>query len=113
MKLINYLLINIDYLLISNWLIILTDKNLVLQTMPPTKNQHQKSGTDNPAFSTDIIIGDRITARTGTTKVVRISSSTINDGSLRYQLLIEEESNRRIYLYKHNDGSKGKKKKIN
>lgn len=83
------------------------DKNLVLQTMPPSKTQRQKSGTDNPAFSTDINNGDYIIG-TGITKVVRVPPSTINDGSLRNQLLMKEESNRRIYLFKYNDGSKGK-----
>lgn len=81
----------------------LIDKNLVLQTLPPSKC----SGTDNPAFITDSNIGDHVKG-TAITKVMRLPTSTINDGSLGIELSTKEESNRRIYLYKHNDGSKGK-----
>lgn len=87
----------------------LTDKNLVLQTSAPVKNQKLKNGgTDNPAFSADTYIGDCV-AKTGLTRVVRVSSSAIGEGSLGNELSLKEEDGRQIYMCKHNDGSKGKK----
>lgn len=85
-----------------------TDKNLVLQTSAPVKNQKLKNGgTDNPAFSADTYIGDCV-AKTGLTRVVRVSSSSIGEGSLGNELSLKEEDGRQIYMCKHIDGSKGK-----
>uniref|UniRef100_A0A2S2P3C4 Uncharacterized protein n=1 Tax=Schizaphis graminum TaxID=13262 RepID=A0A2S2P3C4_SCHGA len=83
-----------------------SDKNLVLQTSAPVKNQQLKnSGTDNPAFSADAYNGDCVT-RTGLTRVVRVSSSFLSEGSLENELSLKEEDGRKIYVCKHNDGSK-------
>ncbi|CAI6354254.1 unnamed protein product [Macrosiphum euphorbiae] len=83
-----------------------SDKNLVLQTSAPVKNQKLKNGgTDNPAFSADTYIGDCV-AKTGLTRVVRVSSSSIGEGSLGNELSLKEEDGRQIYMCKHNDGSK-------
>jgi hypothetical protein len=72
------------------------------------KNQQLKNGgTDNPAFSADAYNGDCVT-RTGLTRVVRVSSSFLSDGSLENELSLKEEDGRKIYVCKHNDGSKGK-----
>ncbi|XP_025408617.1 mucin-19-like isoform X2 [Sipha flava] len=81
-----------------------SDKNLVLQTSLPTKDQQQKTGgTDNPAFLVDTYIGDRV-GKTGLTKIVRLPQSTVNGGSLGIELT--KESDKQIYTCKHSDGSK-------
>ncbi|XP_025196030.1 uncharacterized protein LOC112595148 [Melanaphis sacchari] len=83
-----------------------SDKNLVLQTSAPVKNQQVKnSGTDNPAFSADAYNGDCIT-KTGLNRVMRVSSSCLNEGSLENELSLKEEYGRKIYMCKHSDGSK-------
>ncbi|XP_060846681.1 mucin-5AC-like isoform X2 [Rhopalosiphum padi] len=83
-----------------------SDKNLVLQTSAPMKNQQLKNGgTDNPAFSADAYNGDFVT-RTGLTRVVRVSSSFLSEGSLENELSLKEEDGRKTYVCKHNDGSK-------
>jgi len=72
------------------------------------KNQQLKNGgTDNPAFSADAYIGECVT-KTGFTRVVRIPSSSISEGSLFNELSLNEEDGRQIYMCEHNDGSKGK-----
>lgn len=72
------------------------------------KNQQLKNGgTDNPAFSADAYTGDCVT-KTGLTRVVRVTSSSIGEGSLGNELSTKEEDGRQIYMCKHNDGSKGK-----
>jgi len=79
------------------------------------KNQQLKNGgTDNPAFSADAYIGDCVT-RTGLTRVVRVSPSSMVEGSLGNELSLKEDDGKKIYIYKHNDGSKGKEiiRKIN
>lgn len=83
-----------------------SDKNIVLQTSAPMKNQKLKNGgTDNPAFSADTYIGDCV-AKTGLTRVVRVSSSSIGEGLLGNELSLKEEDGRQIYMCKHIDGSK-------
>lgn len=85
---------------------IFIDKNIVLQTSPPTNGQQQKiGGTDNPAFLADSYVVGRVT-KTGLNKIVHVSN--LNDGSLGAELSIKEEDGRKIFMYKHNDGSKGK-----
>lgn len=91
--------------------IILTDKNLVLQTSAPMKGHQEKNGgTDNPAFLADTNTGDGfMVVNSGLTRIVRVSSSTIDTGSLGIELSTREEGGRKIYMCKHNDGLKGKK----
>lgn len=97
------------YFQICKFIFIWTDKNLVLQTSAPVKNQQLKNGgTDNPAFSADAYIGDCVTS-TGLTRVMRVPSSSMGEGSLGNELSLKEEDGRTIYMCKHNDGSKGKK----
>lgn len=73
------------------------------------KDHPQKyGGTDNPAFLADANIGDRVSNRTGLTRIVHIPPSALNNGSLGIELLIKEEGGKNVYMCKHNDGSKGK-----
>lgn len=69
--------------------------------------QLKNGGTDNPAFSADIYNGDCVT-KPGLTRVVRLSSSSIGEGSLGNELSLKEEDGRQVYMCKHIDGSKGK-----
>lgn len=72
------------------------------------KNQQLKNGgTDNLAFSADTYIGDCV-GKTGLTRVVRMSSSSMGEGSLENELSLKEEDGRQIYMCKHIDGSEGK-----
>ncbi|CAH1733159.1 unnamed protein product [Aphis gossypii] len=83
-----------------------SDKNLVLQTSAPVKNHQLKNGgTDNPAFSVDAYNSDCVTKK-GLTRVVRVSSSSLSEGSLENELSLKEEDGKKIYMCKHNDGSK-------
>ncbi|KAE9533799.1 hypothetical protein AGLY_008878 [Aphis glycines] len=83
-----------------------SDKNLVLQTSAPVKNHQLKNGgTDNPAFSVDAYNSDCVTKK-GLTRVVRVSSSSLSEGSLENELSLKEEGGKKIYMCKHNDGSK-------
>lgn len=70
-------------------------------------HQLKNGGTDNPAFSADAYNGDCATKK-GLTRVVRVSSSSLSEGSLGNELSLKEEDGRKIYMCKHNDGSKGK-----
>lgn len=71
-------------------------------------HQLKNGGTDNPAFLADANTGDRATVgRAGLTRIVRVSSSAIDSGSLGIELSSKEDGGRIIYMCKHNDGSKG------
>lgn len=70
-------------------------------------HQLKNGGTDNPAFSVDAYNSDCVTKK-GLTRVVRVSSSSLSEGSLENELSLKEEDGKKIYMCKHNDGSKGK-----
>ncbi|VVC45730.1 Hypothetical protein CINCED_3A013355 [Cinara cedri] len=91
------------------------DKNIVLQTSPPTKVRRQKiDGADNPSFSADSNLDDCGVVEAGTaitresTHTVQVpSSATVAVNELmEIDLSINEESGRQIYMCKHNNGSK-------